>query len=148
LSSTDHNLSIYSSNSGRDWKVVDQSLAASIDETDATPTIVITDSLSSTNNLRFEAMQHTPLFVSFTRDQDTVISNIARFPHVYDRLEISGQWTFDGIGQPYPSRRLGTGNSLGWPGQQALVILIDQEVDVQDIRTLLKDTICSDLNLM
>ena len=148
LSSTDRSLSIYSSNSGRDWKVIDQFLTASTDVTDVSPTIVVTDSLSSTNNLRFEAMQHAPLFVSFTRDQDTVISDINRFPHVYDRLEISGQWTYDGDGQAYPSRRLGTGNSLGWPGEQTLVILIDQVVNVQDIRTLLKETICSDLNLV
>jgi hypothetical protein len=147
LSSSDYGISLYSATSGQTWQVTDTYNTPFSAITEVSPPFITTDSLSGKIGFRFEAMQHDPLFVSYTRDNDTITINTSRYTYTYDRLEISGKWVYDGVGNAYPKRAISSSGSLGWPGIQAVAMVIDQSVDVQAVRTLLKNTICSDLNL-
>jgi hypothetical protein len=154
LSSNEHVFSLYSSTSGQDWSIRNTFLTtnSAITAAPGFATTAALSSLSGSNGLRFDAIQRTPYNLNYyTNDNNNSITlSGAFFPHVYDRLEISGLWTYDGAGQAYPKRSIGTGDSLGWPGQQTFAMLIDQDLNIQDIQNikdLIKNTICSDLNL-
>jgi len=154
LSSNEYTFSLYSATSGKDWSVNSTYLTTitAITSTPGFSTISTLSSLSGSNGIRFDAIQRTPIGLTYyTNDNNSLITlSGAFYQHVYDRLEISGLWTYDGAGQAYPKRNVGTKDSLGWPGRQTFAMIIDQNIDPQgilDIKELIKNTICYDLDL-